>query len=58
MKDFILVMTYKGFSFENEKLDDENLRIRFDYQSSNYRDVLFGLRPDTLTIQKSTICET
>ena len=40
---FYFGVTYKGFSFENEKLDDENLRIRFDYQSSNYRDVLFGL---------------
>lgn len=40
---FYFGVTYKGFSFKNEKLDNENLRIRFDYQSSNYRDILFGL---------------
>lgn len=34
---------YKGFSYKNEKLDNENLSIRFDYQSNNYRDDLFGL---------------
>jgi hypothetical protein len=35
--------TYKGFLFKNEKLEDKNLCIRIDYQSSNYRDVLLGL---------------
>lgn len=40
---FYYGVTYKGFSFKNEKLDNENLSIRFDYQSSNYRDILFGL---------------
>jgi len=34
---------YKGFSFKNEKLENENLQIRFDYQCSYYRDNLFGL---------------
>jgi hypothetical protein len=40
---FYFGVTYKGFLFKNEKLENENLCIRFDYQSSNYRDVLFGL---------------
>lgn len=40
---FYFGVIYQGFSFKNEKLDNENLSIRFDYQSSNYRDDLFGL---------------
>tara|TARA_R110000868_G_scaffold363678_1_gene626019 strand:- start:21232 stop:22455 length:1224 start_codon:yes stop_codon:yes gene_type:complete len=40
---FYFGITYKGFSFKNKSLDNENLSIRFDYQSSNYRDILFGL---------------
>jgi len=40
---FYFGVTYKGYLFKNEKLEYENVVIRFDYQSSNYRDSLFGL---------------
>lgn len=40
---FYFGVIYNGFSFKCEKLENENLNIRFDFQSSNYRDVLFGL---------------
>lgn len=35
--------TYSGFSFSNQELKKKNINIRFDFQSSNFRNALLGL---------------